>query len=74
MNPYAVLVDAQETAVVKTFTLESGVELTDVPVAYRAWGKYRSMLDGRGNLMVICHALTGSANVADWYYRALILG
>lgn len=47
------------------FTLESGVELTDVPVAFQTWGQ---LAPGSGdNALVVCHALTGSADVEDWW-------
>lgn len=61
-NPYASLID-QEIAVLPTFAFESGVALNDVPVAYKTWGKLNA---ARDNCMVICHALTGSADVEDW--------
>ncbi|WOO81115.1 Homoserine O-acetyltransferase [Vanrija pseudolonga] len=62
-NPYSSLID-QEIAVLPTFTFESGVALNDVPVAYKTWGKLNA---ARDNCMVICHALTGSADVEDWW-------
>ncbi|KAI7949544.1 hypothetical protein MJO28_008365, partial [Puccinia striiformis f. sp. tritici] len=47
-----------------TFKLLLGVLLTDVPVTYHTWGK----LNAKGtNCMVICHLLTGSADVKDWW-------
>lgn len=55
----------QEIAVLPSFTLECGVTLRDVPVAYKTWGELNSTRD---NVMVICHAFTGSADVVDWYY------
>lgn len=53
----------QSYLLVPNFTLESGVELQNVPVAYKTWGKLSA--DG-DNAMVVCHALTGSADIEDW--------
>lgn len=47
-----------------SFTLESGVTLKNVPLAYSTRGK---LSPNRDNAMVICHALTGSADVSDWW-------
>ena len=47
-----------------SFTLESGVVLKNVPVAYKTFGKLSPTAD---NAMIICHALTGSSDVADWW-------
>lgn len=38
--------------------------LEHVPVAFKTYG---SLSPGRDNAMVICHALTGSADVSDWW-------
>jgi homoserine O-acetyltransferase len=46
-----------------SFQLECGVVLREVPVAYKTWG---SLNDTADNVMVICHAFTGSADVQDW--------
>ncbi len=49
-------------------TLDSGRTLTDVPVAYDAWGE----LNARGdNAIIVCHALTGNTEANVWW-EALI--
>lgn len=48
--------------------LESGAVLPGAELAWRSWGR----LSARGdNAIVICHALTGSADADDWW-RALL--
>lgn len=44
--------------------MECGDVLHQVPVAYKTWGE---MNEARDNVMVICHALTGSSDVSDWW-------
>ena len=63
MSTIASLID-QIIYTVPTFTLECGRILHHVPVAYKTWGKLN---DARDNVMIICHAFTGSADVEDWY-------
>ena len=47
------------------FTLESGVTLTNAPIAFKTWGRLAP--ETRDNALVVCHALTGSADVEDWW-------
>lgn len=54
----------QRVHVVPSFTLECGAELKDAPVAYKTWGRLNEACD---NVLVICHAFTGSADVEDWW-------
>ena len=63
-NPFAALIPDQHIAIVPSFTLESGVELHNVPVAYTKRG---TLAPDGANAMVVCHALSGSADVADWW-------
>ncbi|KAF7727637.1 homoserine O- acetyltransferase [Apophysomyces ossiformis] len=63
-NKLAKLIPGQNITVVPEFTLESGVKLYQVPVAWKSLGKLNEAGD---NCMVICHALTGSADVEDWW-------
>ncbi len=57
----------QSVFYVPSFTLESGQVLKDVPVAYKTWG---NLNETRDNVMIICHAFTGSSDVEDWYVNS----
>ncbi|KAI0206528.1 homoserine O-acetyltransferase [Astrocystis sublimbata] len=63
-NTFASLIPDQQIAIIPSFTLESGVTLHNVPLAYTTRGKLSPNAD---NIMIICHALTGSADVSDWW-------
>ncbi len=46
------------------FVLESGEVLQDVDIAYRTWGDKANAAE---RAILICHALTGSADVEAWW-------
>ncbi|KAK1988175.1 homoserine O-acetyltransferase [Colletotrichum cereale] len=63
-NYYARLIGNQRFAAIPSLRLDSGEVLRDCPVAYKTW----VTLNERGdNVLVICHALTGSSDVGDWW-------
>jgi homoserine O-acetyltransferase len=46
------------------FMLENGAALRDVEIAYQAWG---DPANARDHAILVCHALTGSADVQAWW-------
>ncbi|HNP36425.1 MAG TPA: homoserine O-acetyltransferase [Woeseiaceae bacterium] len=46
------------------FALENGAVLQDVEIAYRTWGEPGNAAE---HAILICHALTGSADVEAWW-------
>lgn len=46
------------------FPLEAGGVLPELQLAYRTWGRLN---EGRDNAVLVCHALTGSADVDVWW-------
>ena len=46
------------------FALENGAQLEELQIAYRTWGQRENAAD---NAILICHALTGSADVEAWW-------
>lgn len=48
----------------RPFPLEGGAVLDDLVVAYRTWGRLSAAAD---NAVVVCHALTGSADADRWW-------
>jgi len=63
-NEFAALVPDQHILTIPSFTLESGEILYNAPVAYTTRGQ---LSENKDNALVICHALSGSADVADWW-------
>lgn len=50
------------------FPLESGEVLPELVLAYRTWGRLNT---ARDNAVLVCHALTGSADVDLWWPEVL---
>jgi homoserine O-acetyltransferase len=48
----------------KSFLLESGEQLPGLELSYHTWGRLNESKD---NVIWICHALTGSADVEQWW-------
>jgi homoserine O-acetyltransferase/O-succinyltransferase len=48
----------------KPFILESGDFLAECTLAYETWG---TLNKDRSNVVLVTHALTGSADAADWW-------
>jgi homoserine O-acetyltransferase len=46
------------------FTLENGSAIKDVRIAYRTWG---DIANADKHAILVCHALTGSADVEAWW-------
>lgn len=64
MAPLADLVGTQCVETIETHELDSGEILQSFPVAYRSWGALNAAKD---NVIIVCHALSGSADVQDWW-------
>lgn len=63
-NHYASFVPGQTIVEIPEYTLECGEKLKNFPVAYKTWGRLNKDKD---NALLICHALTGSSDVQDWW-------
>ena len=54
----------QNFALISQIELDSGIRLESCPVAYKTWGVLN---EEKNNVLVICHALSGSSDVQDWW-------
>ena len=53
-----------QTVTLASCTLECGVTLREVPVAYESWG---TLNRARDNVVVVGHSLTSTTDVTDWW-------
>lgn len=63
-NSFAAMVPGQTIVEIPEYELECGETLYNFPVAYKTWGRLNK---DRDNVFLICHALTGSSDVLDWW-------
>ena len=63
-NYYSSLIPNQRFAIIPELPLDSGSSVKHCPIAFKTWG---SLNQERDNVLVICHALTGSSDIADWW-------
>ena len=63
-TPFTGMVTGQRIAVFARLPLDSGAVLAPAAVAYKTWGTLNA---ARDNVMVVCHALSGTCDVADWW-------
>ncbi|KAJ3361987.1 homoserine O- acetyltransferase [Allomyces arbusculus] len=64
LNPFFSHVPDQCVTIIPSLKLECGTTLTHVPVAYKTWGKLNAI---KTNVILVCHAFSGSANAAEWW-------
>lgn len=67
-NPFVGQIKDQKFMKFPELRLECGDVLHDVPVAYKTWG---TLNEAKDNVIVVCHALSGSADVEDWWSPVL---
>ncbi|CAK0853466.1 unnamed protein product [Prorocentrum cordatum] len=67
-DEYGVMNSDGNTAVVHDFKMDCGRTLSKAELLYRTWG---SLNESRDNVIVVCHALTGNANVESWWSKLL---
>jgi homoserine O-acetyltransferase len=60
----AISPDTRRAVLPGMFRTEAGAELPRVEIAYRTWGRLSPRAD---NAVVVCHALTGSADADEWW-------
>eukprot|EP00450_Noctiluca_scintillans_P002723 CAMPEP_0194492836 /NCGR_PEP_ID=MMETSP0253-20130528/11253_1 /TAXON_ID=2966 /ORGANISM="Noctiluca scintillans" /LENGTH=371 /DNA_ID=CAMNT_0039333751 /DNA_START=50 /DNA_END=1165 /DNA_ORIENTATION=- len=70
-DEYGAMNSAGETALVPKLALDSGYVMQGLEVRYRTWGELNA---SGSNAIVVCHALTGNANLEAWWGQLLGVG
>jgi len=67
-DEYGTMTSDGLTHEIPSFTLECGTVLHGLQVRYRVWGHLNPERD---NVLVVCHALTGNADLESWWGELL---
>lgn len=63
-DEYANMDDSGDTFIVNNFKTDYGDIIPEARVRYKTWGKLN---EDKTNVLVVCHALTGNADVSGWW-------
>lgn len=63
-DEYGTMTSDGEKMVIETLHLDSGRILENAELCYMTWGELN---EKRDNVIVVCHALTGNANLESWW-------
>ena len=61
---FSLSANTQKRTLASPIALDSGSILGGVEIAFRTWGQLNKAAN---NAIVVCHALTGSADADDWW-------
>lgn len=64
MSGFALSGETRQLRLNEPFRLESGETIPDLRIAFRTWGRLSPDAD---NAVIVCHALTGSADADEWW-------
>mgnify|MGYP002715084022 FL=1 len=60
-----------DTVAIGDVRTEAGAVIRDAQIAYRRWGVPRGDLNGKNNILLVEHALTGNCDASDWWCEAV---
>ncbi len=59
------------TVAIGNIRTEAGATIQDAHIAYRRWGVPRGDLNGKNNILIVEHALTGDSDASNWWCEAV---